>query len=220
MTVARAFGWMLFVVLIGGLGVLLVLVAPQWYAAEPAAPRDETAGTADATAAKKIKATLFYVSEDGRHLVPVEREIPYGEGLVEQAKRIVEAEITLAPSPLVSALPAGTRLRALYVTDRGQAYVDLSGEVATAHAGGSLNELLTVYAVVNALTANLPAVSAVQLLVDGREVDTLAGHVDLRRPLPKSTRWIEEPGGPATKQGTNDPDQPPTTNDLNQRPTT
>lgn len=206
MTVARAFGWMLFVVLIGGLGVLLVLVAPQWYAAERAAPADETAGAADATAAKKIKATLFYVSEDGRHLVPVEREIPYGEGLVEQAKRIVEAEITLAPSPLVSALPAGTRLRALYVTDRGQAYVDLSGEVATAHAGGSLNELLTVYAVVNALTANLPAVSAVQLLVDGREVDTLAGHVDLRRPLPKSTRWIEEPGGPTTKPGTNNPD--------------
>ena len=31
---------------------------------------------------------------------------------------------------------------------------------------------------------------AVQILVDGREVDTLAGHVDLRRPLPAGASWI------------------------------
>jgi spore germination protein GerM len=207
MTVMKAVGWSLFVVLVGALGVVLVVVAPQWYAAEPAS-RSDAVAAADATAAKKIRATLFYVSEDGQHLVPVDREIPYGEGLVEQAKRIVEAEIAAAPAPLVSALPAGTRLRALYVTDRGQAFVDLSAEVATAHSGGSLDELLTVYAVVDALTANLPAVSAVQVLVDGREVDTLAGHVDLRRPLPRSMRWIATP------------DQRPPTNDQQPQPTT
>jgi hypothetical protein len=43
---------------------------------------------------------------------------------------------------------------------------------------------------VDVLTANLPAITAVQVLVDGREVDTLAGHVDLRRPLQENTRWI------------------------------
>jgi hypothetical protein len=31
----------------------------------------------------------------------------------------------------------------------------------------------------------------VQVLVDGREVDTLAGHVDLRRPLAKKLSWVE-----------------------------
>jgi hypothetical protein len=34
-------------------------------------------------------------------------------------------------------------------------------------------------------------VTAVQILVDGHEVDTLAGHVDLRRPLAKSTLMIQ-----------------------------
>ena len=29
----------------------------------------------------------------------------------------------------------------------------------------------------------MPAITAVQMLVDGKEVETLAGHVDLRRPL-------------------------------------
>jgi hypothetical protein len=65
--------------------------------------------------------------------------------------------------------------------------------VSTAHPGGALDELLTVYSVVNAVTTNLPAVRAVQILVDGHEVDTLAGHVDLRRPLPRGAAWIQEP---------------------------
>jgi hypothetical protein len=44
---------------------------------------------------------------------------------------------------------------------------------------------------VNALTENLPAVTAVQLLVDGKEVDTLTGHVDLRTPLAKNLAWVQ-----------------------------
>jgi hypothetical protein len=43
------------------------------------------------------------------------------------------------------------------------------------------------------VTENLPAIRSVQILVDGREVDTLAGHVDLRRPLPRGASWILEP---------------------------
>jgi hypothetical protein len=31
----------------------------------------------------------------------------------------------------------------------------------------------------------------VQVLVDGKEVDTLVGHVDLRRPLTKNVSWVE-----------------------------
>jgi len=85
--------------------------------------------------------------------------------------------------PYVSVIPAGTALRAFYVTERGEAFVDLSSQVSSAHPGGSLTELLTVYALVNAVTANLPAVQRVQILVEGKEVDTIAGHVDVRRPL-------------------------------------
>jgi hypothetical protein len=36
---------------------------------------------------------------------------------------------------------------------------------------------------VQTVTANLPPARRVQILIDGKEVDTLAGHVDLRRPL-------------------------------------
>ena len=50
--------------------------------------------------------------------------------------------------------------------------------------------MFTVYALVNALTTNLPGVSAVQILINGQEVDTLAGHIDLRRPLEQNMEWV------------------------------
>jgi hypothetical protein len=140
---------------------------------------------------RKIKARLFYVAEDGTRLTSVERDVAYGEGAEEQAREIVAAQIAPVVEPLVSAIPPGTTLRAVFITKAGDAYVDLSREARAAHPGGTVNELLTVYTIVNALTVNLPAVTAVQVLVDGKEVDTLAGHVDLRRPLAKNLAWVQ-----------------------------
>lgn len=163
--------------------VQLAPVAAQPVALSPEAP---------ASQGRKIKAQLFYVSDDGLRLVGVERDVPYAEQAVDQAREILNAQLAPAVTPLVSAVPAGTVLRALFLTENGQAYVDLSRDVATAHPGGSLNEMLTIYTIVHALTFNLPAVTSVQLLVDGKEVDTLAGHVDLRRPLSKNLQLAIE----------------------------
>ena len=122
----------------------------------------------------------------------VERDVPFAEQTTAQARRIVDAQLTPVTAPLVSAVPVGTTLRALYLASDGSAYVDLSREVTLAHPGGSVNELLTIYTIVQALTTNLPAITAVQVLVDGREVDTLAGHVDIKRPLPRNDAWVAD----------------------------
>ncbi len=141
----------------------------------------------------RITATLYYGSEDGQSLVSVRREVPLAEGLVPQGREIIGAQLQAAPSPFVSVVPEGTLLRAFYVTDRGDAFVDLSSEASLRHPGGSSTELLTVYAIVNAVTANLPTIQRVQILIDGREADTLAGHVDLRRPLQPDLSLVREP---------------------------
>jgi spore germination protein GerM len=147
------------------------------------------AASSTAAAARKITATLFYVSDDGMMLTGVQREVPFADGVPLQARAIVEAQLAPAP-PLVSAIPSDTKLRDVFVTDRGDAFVDLSPEVSTHHSGGALDELLTIYTIVNALTTNLPAITHVQILIDGKEVETLAGHVDLRHPLAKGLQWI------------------------------
>lgn len=139
-----------------------------------------------------ITATLFYGSLDGQALVPLRREVPLAEGVLAQGAQILRAQLASAPPPLVSVIPKGSSLRAFYVTSRGEAVVDLSREISANHPGGSLMESLTVYAIVNAVTANLPGVQRVQLLVDGREVETIAGHIDVRRPLERDVSLVRE----------------------------
>jgi spore germination protein GerM len=170
---------------------LAVTLGIRGRSSSPAAPAATASAPAASAAARKIKVKLYYVSTDGTKLTGVDREVAYGEGMSAQAQEIVSAQLAPAAAPLVSAIPAGTTLRALYVTQKGEAYVDLSKEVSSAHTGGSQDELLTIYAIVNALTSNLPAVTSVQLLVDGKEVNTLAGHIDLRRPLGKNLELVE-----------------------------
>jgi spore germination protein GerM len=142
----------------------------------------------------RIKATLFFVSEDGQRLSPVEREVPLAQGPVAQARALLEALFGAEPpSGLSSAIPAGTVLRGLFISQRNEAFVDLDPAVRAKHSGGSMQELLTVYCIVNTLAVNVPSVEDVQILIGGKEADTLAGHVDLRRPLRKNESLINDP---------------------------
>lgn len=175
------------------IGWLLFVGLPRWYGTPVASTAPPAPEAAPAPGdGRTIKTRLFYVSQDGTRLTPIEHEVPFAERVTEQARHIVEAQLAAPQTPLVSAVPGGTALRAIFVTEQGAAFVDLSGTVASAHPGGSLNELLTIYTFVQALTTNIPAITSVQLLVDGKEVDTLAGHVDIKRPLPRADTWVAD----------------------------
>ena len=174
-----------------GIGLWLVLaLLPGLLSRQP----DSTspASTGRAADARRIQANLFYVSEDGAELVSVVREVPFGATPAEQARQIVEAQVRTPADGNVSAIPNGTKVRAVFLGAHGDAYVDLSTEAAIGHGGGTLNEALAVFAIVNAITSNLPDVTAVQILVDGKEVDSLAGHIDLRQPIRRATDWIRK----------------------------
>ena len=170
---------------------LLFIAVPKWFRGAPAARGTQTAAAPTAEAQRKITATLFLIAEDGMSLVPIQSEVRLAEPVVEQAREIIQTQLSVAAPPLASAIPADTKLRAIYLSDRGDLFVDLSRELTARHTGGSLEELFTVYSIVNAATVNLPAITRVQILIDGKEVDTLAGHVDLRNPLAKNLTWVK-----------------------------
>jgi hypothetical protein len=186
--------WLAFVGALAVL-VLIALSIARMYGPARTAPTEEApvARTSTPKETAHITATLFFGSPDGQTLVPVRRDVALADTVVEQGRQILNAQLSeVPPAPLVSVIPTGTKLRAFYVTDRGDAFVDLSSDVVTGHPGGSLNELLTVYSIVNAVAANLPAARRVQILVDGKEADTIAGHVDLRRPLSRDDSLVRE----------------------------
>lgn len=177
--------------LVAGVG-LVVAMLPGFLGHNPDGGPEHGAAGASGADARKIKATLLYVSDDGAALTPVSREVLYGETPAEQARRILEVEVQAPPNGLRSAIPAGTTVRAVFLTADGVAFVDLGGPIVTGHSGGTLDEALAVYAIVNTVALNLPTVTGVQILVDGKQVDSLAGHLDLRSPLSKSLDWIRK----------------------------
>jgi spore germination protein GerM len=179
-------------------GVWIVSVGlPGWLTQPDAGTSSADDMTGGSVESRRIQATLFYVAEDGTALVPTGRNVLYGATPVEQARRLIEAQVAAPPEGLVSAIPAGTTVRGVFLTDAQEAYVDLGGAIVSGHSGGLLDEALTVYTIVNALTVNLPEVTAVQILIEGREVDSLRGHIDLRAPLGRATDWIQK--GPSTQ---------------------
>lgn len=192
------------------IGVGAFVLVPRWLApATVDVPQD-----ADARGAtSRIRASLFYVAEDGLHLTAVDADVPFGATPGEQARALVEAQLQPAPAPLAQPIAEGTRLRQIFVAEDGTAFVDLSKDAVANHRGGSLDELFAVYSIVNAVTVNMPAIKAVQILIEGEEVDTLAGHVDLRHPLARNLAWVGTPTPEPTPEPTPDvssaPDTPP-----------
>lgn len=59
------------------------------------------------------------------------------------------------------------------------------------HWGGSTGEQLTVYSIVNSYTA-LDEVDRVKILLEGEEVESLVGHLDLSQPLLYNQKLTEE----------------------------
>lgn len=189
--------WLGWLVMAAGLAVGLAAVywaLPRWLVTPESATPSPAAAPKPVTVVRRIPGTLFTVSEDGTALTAWTRDIPLGATPAEQARLAVEAELATAGATdgRVSPIPTGVTVRHVFLTPRGDAYVDLSREILSGHPGGSLNETLTVYAIVHALAANVRGISSVQLLVEGRQVDTLAGHIDLRQPLAADPRWVQK----------------------------
>jgi hypothetical protein len=190
---ARLWFALLGCVVVLALGVWLVAARlPRWLTSSEDGTSAPATTTPASTDARRIHATLFYVSDDGTALVGVNREVLYGGTPAEQARRLVEAEVATPPNERASAIPAGTTVRAVFISETHEAYVDLGGAIVSGFSGGSLDEALAVYAIVNAVIVNLPDVTSVQILIDGKEVDTLGGHLDLRAPLGKAADWIQK----------------------------
>jgi spore germination protein GerM len=120
-------------------------------------------------------------------LVPVVKSIDNVPGIARAALE----ELIKGPGAgkdLAPTIPSGTILKDIDISN-GVATVDFSKEFVDNHWGGSSGELLTVYSVVDVLT-QFPTVEKVQFLVEGRKVETLAGHMDLAQPVMRNTEYI------------------------------
>jgi hypothetical protein len=198
--------------------VSVTLTAPRWArvfrepllatgSEAPAGAGSTAAGDAKTTppvsqAQRTITVKLFFEAADRGGLVLEERNVPFSSDLGQQLRVVVEELVRGSNGGLLPPLNPATRVRDVFLSAGGVAYVDLSSDVAKGSAGGTDAELLSVYAIVNSLAENFPAVKRVQILIEDRPAETLAGHVDLSRPLSPDLTLLAaaavEPAAPAS----------------------
>jgi germination protein M len=146
---------------------------------------------ASSTGADEREVTLYFADGDTGALVPEKRRANAGGSLTADAASIV-AELAKGPrsDKLYPTIPPDARLLDAY--ELGDTLVlDFSHELQSDNPGGSSDELLSVYSIVNTMTENLEGVKKVQILVEGAEIDTLTGHLDISRPLTPDIKWMK-----------------------------
>jgi hypothetical protein len=129
--------------------------------------------------------TLFFAGAGEPSVYAETREVGVGRRFDEQVRQVFDA-LAAGPSGArgVSAIPPGTELLAVsFDPESAVLYLDFSAELVAAHPGGSAAEYGTVTALVRTAGVNFPEVRAVQLLVDGSQVDTIAGHIRADEPF-------------------------------------
>jgi hypothetical protein len=124
--------------------------------------------------------TLWVAYDDPGMLRAQGARIPLPAGRQERAEELLRALVTIyldkdSPHPLA----AGSEVRSVYLVDPGLAVIDTNAAFADSHRSGVLVEELTVASLVETLSANIPGINRVKILVDGKSRDTLAGHADL-----------------------------------------
>lgn len=166
----------LLVVLGIGLGIYLMRPKPPAPTATPAETSKTPTAGEDQT--REVKVYGVVVENNQPRLQATEQTIRAKDSVIEMTMRkLVEQG---SNGGLTNPIPKGTELLGAEVKD-GLAKVDFSREFIDNFTGGSEGEALII-AVILRTMAQFDEVKKVQILVEGKPLDTL-GHADLSQPL-------------------------------------
>ncbi len=117
---------------------------------------------------------LYFATPDAMYLQPETRIVPGEDFYYEVLQELIAGP---QEEDLVRTIPEGTEIREI-VRENETAYLDFNHILRDQHPGGSAGERMTVYSIVNTMTA-VPGIQQVYILIEGEEIETLAGHLDL-----------------------------------------
>lgn len=126
------------------------------------------------------RVVLYVAHDEDGTLRPEAAQIPMPSGRQQRAEELLRALLSDyldKNSPHV--LGSGSEIRSVFLVDPGVAVIDVNSAFSDTHRSGVLVEELTITSLIHTISANIPGVLKVQILVEGKERDTLAGHADL-----------------------------------------
>jgi len=149
--------------------------------------------TGKSTAVKKRdkqEVTLFFSDANERFLVPERRFIPKEKEPETQAQEMVKALLAGSKTGLVNTFPDKAELQGVTMEGSDMLVVNFRENLTERHPGGGAAEMATVYSLANTLTANIPVVKKVKILIGGKERESLKGHIGLEQPFTMNRELI------------------------------
>lgn len=139
------------------------------------------------TAKDTLTVTVYYPDDNGMKLVGETRTI---EVKGDKYKAVLDSlmEGTKAQGQ-VTIIPKEAKLRSIKIAG-DTATVDFSGEFTKKFTGGSTGEELMVGSIVNTLT-EFSEIKNVVFKVNGKSIETIAGHMDMSVPQQRMTELIK-----------------------------
>ena len=135
-----------------------------------------------------VEFVLYFGDDQAMEVWPERRvvEIASDPSQREPLEKLVVTELTKGPKDdlLNKTIPPEAEVLSVHVTD-GLALVNFSKELQSKHWGGSAGEIMTIKSLVYSLT-ELPNITQVQILVQGKTIDTLAGHYEASKPFARN----------------------------------
>jgi hypothetical protein len=168
------------VLLLAALGMSLYVWNMRGRAAAVPVTSSDTRPVVAPVAGPTENISLFVAYDDVGVLNSQAAQIPLPSGRQQRAEELLRALLAIyldKSSP--HRLAPGSEVRSVYLVDPGLAVIDVNAAFADGHRSGVLVEELTVASLIRTLSANLPGILRVKILVEGKERETLAGHADL-----------------------------------------
>ena len=131
--------------------------------------------------------TLYFASADGMSVVPESRKVYYSRNV--SIEKLIIEQLLKGPddSRLLSALPTGTKLNSISVSENGVCIANFDATIETAIA--SVTENVTLYSIVDSLT-ELDSIKQVQILVNGETPHISNVDVDLSTAVSRNDNII------------------------------
>ncbi|MGD0416185.1 MAG: GerMN domain-containing protein [Terriglobales bacterium] len=137
--------------------------------------------------------TLYVADDAAGTLRARSAQIPLPGGRQQRAEELLRTLLRIYQQPgAAHPLAPAADIRSIYLVAPGAAVIDLNAAFADQHRSGILSEQLTVNSLVETLALNVPGINRVNILVEGKTRDTLAGHADLTESFDVTT--VEQAG--------------------------
>ena len=159
-----------------------VEVQPSEPKVKPESPVEKTSPKVET--AKTMQVKVYYPDDSGINLVGVSRQIKIQKDDDKYFATIKLLTEDPTEKGLTKIFPSHAKINGVKIKGK-TAYVNFDGSIIENFVGGSTGEELLINSFVNTLT-EFPEIEQVKFVIDGKNVETLAGHMDLNMPLKRT----------------------------------